>query len=146
MNGQGNLAGSAVGWYGGDMADPVTTSTTPAAETVVPVLGEYIVKTPGTCGGKPRIAGTRIKVQHVYVWVEKMGMTPAEVVATYPHLTMAGVHAALAYYWSHRDEIHREMEEDERFVEELKAKAGPSPLQRKLAEMGHAPGDPLPPG
>jgi uncharacterized protein (DUF433 family) len=127
------------------MSTPTTNPVT-AADGVVPILGEYIVKTPGTSGGKPRIAGTRIKVQHVYVWVEKMGMTPAEVVRLYPHLSMAAVHAALAYYWSHRDEIHRDMEEEERFVEELKAKSGPSPLQRKLSEMGHAPGDPLPPG
>ena len=28
---------------------------------------EHIVATPGTCGGKPRIAGTRIRVQDIYV-------------------------------------------------------------------------------
>lgn len=127
------------------MSTPTTTPTTPA-DVVVPIVGEYIVKTPGTCGGKPRIAGTRIKVEFIYEWVEKMGMAPAEVVRLYPHLSMAAVHAALAYYWSHQDEIHRDIEEGERLVEEMKAKAGPSPLQRKLAEMGHAPGDPLPPG
>jgi uncharacterized protein (DUF433 family) len=66
----------------------------------------YNVKTPGVCSGQPRIAGTRIKVKHVYTWVERMGMTPTQVVAEYPQLTMAQVHAALAYYWSHQDEIH----------------------------------------
>ena len=118
--------------------DPTTTA--PAAS-----LADMIVKTPGTCGGRARIAGTRIKVEHVYNWVERQGMTPAQVVAEYPQLTMAQVHAALAYYWSHQDEIQRDIAEGEKLVAELKAKAGPSKLQEKLAEA-HGKDDPLPPG
>ena len=110
---------------------------------VAPSLAELIVATPGVCGGKPRIAGTRIKVKHVYVWVEELGMTPAQVVAEYPHLTRAQVHAALAYYWSHRDEIHQDIENEEKLVAELKAKSGPSKLQERLTdEIGKD--DPLP--
>jgi uncharacterized protein (DUF433 family) len=127
------------------MTTPTTPSVQAAPEAAGPVIGEYIVKTPGTCGGAARIAGTRIKVKHVYVWVERMGMTPAEVVAAYPHLTMAGVHAALAYYWSHPDEIHKDIEAEERFVAELKTKSGPSTLQHKLDEL-HAKDATLPPG
>ncbi len=96
-----------------------------------------IVATPGTCGGKPRIDGTRIKVKHIFVWVEQMGMTPAEVVHAYPHLSMAAVHAALAYYWSHQEEIQREIEDEERFVADMKAKSlTPRPtLREKLAKF-----------
>jgi uncharacterized protein (DUF433 family) len=108
-------------------------------------LADYIVKTPGTCSGQPRIAGTRIKVKHVYTWVERMGIPPAEVVAEYPHLTRAQVHAALAYYWSHQDEIHQDIESEEKLVAELKAKAGPSKIPERLAEQDAA-DDPLPPG
>jgi uncharacterized protein (DUF433 family) len=122
------------------MATPTTTS----AAGIVPSLADYIVKTPGVCSGQPRIAGTRIKVKHVYTWVERMGMTPAQVVAEYPHLTMAQVHAALAYYWSHGDEIHQDIDNEEKLVAELKAKAGPSKIQERLAEQDAA-DDPLPP-
>ncbi len=87
-----------------------------------------IVKTPDTCGGRARIAGTRIKVEYVYNWVERQGMTPAQVVKEYPQLSMAQVHAALAYYWSHQDEIQRDIAEGEKRVAELKAKVGPSKL------------------
>jgi uncharacterized protein (DUF433 family) len=104
-----------------------------------------IVKTPGVCSGQPRIAGTRIKVKHVYTWVERMGMTPAQVVADYPHLTMAQVHAALAYYWLHQDEIQRDIGNEEKLVAELKATAGPSKLSATLAES-NAPDDSLSPG
>ena len=96
-------------------------------------IGDMIVATPGTCGGKPRIAGTRIKVRHVYEWVEKMGMTPRQIVDEYPHLTLAQIHAALAYYWSHRDEIQQEIVEGERIAEEIRVKF-PSKLSQKLAE------------
>jgi uncharacterized protein (DUF433 family) len=97
-------------------------------------LADYIEKTPGVCSVQPRIAGTRIKVKHVYTWVERMGMTPAQVVAEYPHLTMAQVHAALAYYWSNRDEIHQDIDNEDKLIAELKAKAGPSRMQERLAE------------
>src|SRR5437762_7111826 len=105
------------------------TPTPASAACPVPSLADYVVKTTGVCSGQPHIAGTRIKVKHVYTWVEQMGMTPAQVVAEYPHLTMAQVHAALAYYWSHKDEIHQDIDDEARRVAELKAKAGPSRIQ-----------------
>ncbi|MBO0699511.1 MAG: DUF433 domain-containing protein [Zavarzinella sp.] len=91
-------------------------------ESPTPDWWRMIVHTPGVCGGRARIDGTRIKVKHVYRWVEEEGMTPAQVVEQYPHLTRAQVYAALAYYWSHPDEI----EDEDRLVADLKAKAGPS--------------------
>src|SRR5689334_3246710 len=98
------------------------------------VSAEHIEITPGTCGGKPRIAGTRIKVQDVVVWHEQMGMGPEEIVGTWTHLTLADVYAALAYYHDHREEIRAQMKADDDFVEEMRAKAPPSRLQRILAE------------
>lgn len=115
----------------------------PTIATGAPSLADYIVKTPGVCSGEPRVAGTRIKVKHIYTWVERMGMSPARVVAEYPHLTMAQVHAALAYYWSHRDEIHHDIENEEKLVAELRKKAGPSKIQERLAGLDAA-DDPLP--
>jgi uncharacterized protein (DUF433 family) len=126
----------------------VTQPTSPATtspETVLPVIREYIGIRPGYCGGKPHILGHRIKVQHVAVWHERAGMTPEEIVATYPTLSLPAVYAALAYYHSHRAEIDADIAADEKFVAELKAKAGPSRLQQKLAEL-HGANDPLPPG
>jgi uncharacterized protein (DUF433 family) len=63
------------------------TATTPR-ETITPIIGGYIAATPGSCDGEPRIAGTRIKVRHVYTWVEQQGMSVAQVVEQYPHLTV----------------------------------------------------------
>jgi uncharacterized protein (DUF433 family) len=81
---------------------------------------EHIVSTPGTCGGKPRIAGTRIRVQDVVVWHEAWGLSPEEIVTDFPQLTLAQVHAALAYYYDHREEIRQHMQDAEALVEAFK--------------------------
>jgi uncharacterized protein (DUF433 family) len=128
------------------MNSTTTHSSSPSAETgVIPVISEYIGIRPGYCGGEPHILGHRIKVRHVAVWHEEMGMSPAEIAATYPTITLAQVHAALAYYYDHRDEIQAAIAEEDRFVEELKAKSGPSLLQEKLRQR-NASNDPLPSG
>lgn len=86
------------------------------------VIAEHIEITPGVCGGKPRIAGHRIRVQDVVVWHEQMGMSVDEIVSRYPSITLADVYAALAYYHDHFAEIRQQMQESEMFVQELKAK------------------------
>jgi uncharacterized protein (DUF433 family) len=105
--------------------------------------GPRIVSTPGTCSGKPRIAGTRIKVQHVAIWYERMGMSPDEIVSTWPHLTLADVHAALAYYYAHRERIDADIREGEEFAEMLRA-GQPSIFEK--ARQRNATNDSLPPG
>jgi uncharacterized protein (DUF433 family) len=83
--------------------------------------------------GKPCIAGTGIRAWDIYVLHERQGRTPDEIVAAYPHITLADVHAALAYYWDNKDEIDGQMKEANEFVEQLKAANGPGPLAGKLA-------------
>ena len=102
-------------------------STTP-----VTVFNSHIEITPGTCGGKPRIAGHRIRVEDVVVWHERMGHSADEIVSRYPQLSLADVYAALAYYHDHRVEIDGQMEADEKFVEEMR-RLYPSKLEAKLA-------------
>ncbi|MEO3706895.1 DUF433 domain-containing protein [Trichormus azollae] len=38
------------------------------------IIKEHIEITPGICGGKPRIAGHRIRVQDIVIWHEQMGL------------------------------------------------------------------------
>jgi hypothetical protein len=37
-------------------------------------------------------------------------LTPEEIADQYPHITLAHIYAALAYYHANRDEIDRELE------------------------------------
>lgn len=128
--------------------DPTTAPnpTTLPPEGVVPVIREHVVVTPGTCGGKPRIAGTRIQVKHVAILHEREGRSPAEIVDDYPHLTLADVHAALAYYHDHRAAIDAEIEADRAWYEEQRA-TQPALVRDALnARKADAADDSLPPG
>lgn len=84
-------------------------------------VADRIEMTPGACGGRPRIAGTRIRVQDIAAWHEAHGRSVDEIASGYPQLELADIYAALAYYHAHREEILRDMREDEQFVAEFRA-------------------------
>lgn len=84
------------------------------------VANGYVTRMPGICGGKPCIVGTRIRVQDIVVTHEHEGMSVDQICDQFPSLTLAQVHAALAYYYDHRDEILQEIEGDKAFAEEFR--------------------------
>src|SRR5262249_13538809 len=112
--------------YDGDMESQMT----PVETRPVPVIAEHIEITPGVCGGKPSIAEHRITVQNIALWHECGGLSPQQIVAAHPGITLADVYAALAYYHDHRDEIRAQIQADEEFADRLKA-SSLSPLQEK---------------
>lgn len=87
-------------------------------------IGTMIAQSPGTCGGRPRIAGTGVSVRTI-VGHHLSGETPEGIVTQMPHLTLAQVHAALAYYYANRDQmdaaIAAEQAEAERLEREHRA-------------------------
>ncbi|MGP1387878.1 MAG: DUF433 domain-containing protein [Thainema sp.] len=100
-------------------------------------ISEHIEITPGICSGKPRIAGHRIRVQDVVIWYERLNMSPDDIVYHHPSITLADVHAALAYYYDHLDEIRQDIRESEALANQLAAQT-PSILERKLRERNAA--------
>jgi uncharacterized protein (DUF433 family) len=58
--------------------------------------------------GRPKITGTGLTVSRIAGWY-KLGMSPEEIALEYPHLTLAQIHAALAYYHVNRDEIETDI-------------------------------------
>lgn len=93
----------------------------------------HIESTPGTCGGKPRIAGTRIRVQDIFFWTEE-GRSPDEIVRSFPHVTLADVYAALEYYHDNRIVIDEHIRDDDAMVSRLKVEAGPGFLARSRGQ------------
>jgi uncharacterized protein (DUF433 family) len=81
---------------------------------------------------RAHVAGTRTRVQDVYVLSEIHGLTPDQIVEQLPHLTLGQVHAALGYYFDHRERILTELREDEEFVRLMRAQTGPGPLEQRL--------------
>jgi uncharacterized protein (DUF433 family) len=97
------------------------------AEPVVTDIGTLITRTPGTLGGRPRIAGTRISVETIALDTQH-GFTPEKIVVERPHLTLAQGHAALAYYYANQQEIDRDIAEEDRLFEEG-LRRSPLPLE-----------------
>jgi uncharacterized protein (DUF433 family) len=95
------------------------------------VIAHHITKTPGVCGGRACIAGHRIRVQDIVVWHEKRGYSPDEVVELFDGITLADVHAALAYYFDHREEIEAEFRKDREWEDRIKAEI-PSKIPPEL--------------
>ena len=76
------------------------------------VLHPHINSDPTVCGGSPRITGTRFSVRNVVDYVLHQGLTPEELRAAFPHLTLAAIYDALAYYYDNRDDIDAEIKAD----------------------------------
>ena len=72
--------------------------------TTIVDIGTFIVKTNDICGGRPRIAGRRLSVQQIAV-LAKQGLSPQEIAQEYQNLSLAEVHAALAYYYANQEEV-----------------------------------------
>jgi len=94
------------------------------------VITEHIEITPGVLGGKPCISGHRIAVAHIAEMYLKMGISIEEIAGKYD-LSLASVHAAMTYYYDHREEIRKQIEDDELFALEMK-KNTISLVQKKL--------------
>lgn len=101
---------------------------------MIDVITEHITKTAGVCGGKARIDGHRIRVMDIALLHEYSGMTADEIVQYYPTLTLSDVHAALAYYFDHIEEIQEEIRREQVFVENFRQQHT-SPLQAKLDKL-----------
>ena len=97
-------------------------------------LDEHIETTPGIAGGKARIAGHRITVQHVAVLHDRLGRSADEIAAEF-ELGLADVHAALAWYFLHREAFDKSIQQGDAFVEELRGRI-PSKVRRKLRGPG----------
>ena len=78
------------------------------------------------------ILPTRVRVQDIGGLAEIQGKTPDQIAEALPHLTLGQIHAALSYYFDHREAILTEMRQDQDFAQQLRAAHGAGPLERRL--------------
>ncbi len=98
------------------------------------VTAAHVNRIPGVCGGKPCIAGRRIRVYHVYIWHEVDGLSVDEIARQY-RLTVAQVYAALTYTLEHIEDMQAEMQEEAVVVSESMRK-NPTKLKPRINEPG----------
>jgi uncharacterized protein (DUF433 family) len=93
--------------------------------------------------GTVRIAGTRITLDTI-VGAYNRGDTPDEIVYGFPSLSLADVHAVIAYYLRHREMVGAYIAENhckaQEALREYEAKFGAMPtrndLERRVRERG----------
>ena len=73
------------------------------------VIHPHVASDATVCGGSPIILGTRFPVRSVVHYVLRLGLTPEELVERFPHLTLAHVYDALAYYYDNRAEVEADI-------------------------------------
>jgi uncharacterized protein (DUF433 family) len=88
--------------------------------------------------GVARIVGTRAKVRMIVIDTMN-GLTPDQIHESYPHLSLAQIHAALAYYYDHREAIDAEIRAAAELVERMRRDAGESPVARRFRDQGLLP-------
>src|SRR5262245_13307469 len=72
-------------------------------------------------GGVIRVGNSRISIDLVVEQYEN-GMTPEDMVRAYDTLVLADVHAVIAYYLRHRDEVRAYLKRREEEARALRAK------------------------
>jgi len=84
----------------------------------------------------PIIAGTNMKVIELILEKTAYGWSAEELQFQHPYLTLGQIHSALAYYWDHKDELDRDIEQRLEFVNKLQRKGKKSPLVSRLKAKG----------
>ncbi|MCM0593379.1 MAG: DUF433 domain-containing protein [Gloeotrichia echinulata IR180] len=84
----------------------------------------------------PIIAGTTMKVIELVTGYLAHGWSPEELHFQHPYLTMSQIHSALAYYWDHQEELDTDIEQREKYAEQLRQQAGESAVAKKLRAQG----------
>ncbi len=79
---------------------------------------------------------TNVKVIEVVMDKLAHASSPEETHFQFPHLSLAQIYAALAYYHDHQTEIDAQIERSARNYEQLRSEAGETPLQKRLRAMG----------
>jgi uncharacterized protein (DUF433 family) len=81
----------------------------------------------------------RIRVSQIVIDYLNHGWSADEICIHYPHLKLAEVHSAMAYYFDHQAEIDREIEQEQQMIEESRRNAILSPVEMRLRKQGLLP-------
>jgi uncharacterized protein (DUF433 family) len=81
----------------------------------------------------------RIRVSQIVTDYHNHGWSADEIVIHYPHLTLAEVHSAMAYYFDHQAEIDDEINKEQRLIENARQNTPPTPVEVRLRAQGFLP-------
>jgi|SRR3954468_23867397 len=77
---------------------------------------------------------TNVKVVEVILSKQAYDLTPEELRDQYPHLSLAQIHAALAYYYDHQSQLDADIARRAALVQTLRERTEDKALQSRLHE------------
>lgn len=86
--------------------------------TLIVDVGGLITSSTEIRNGQPLIAGTGVTVQRIVRWY-RLGLGPEEIADRIGHLSLAQVHAALAYYHANRHQLEAAIQQEDREADDL---------------------------
>ena len=81
------------------------------------------------------VAGANTKVKEIVLDKLAYGWSPEEMHFQHPHLSMAQIHAALAYYYENQNKLDDEIRRDLEEVDQLRSQSESSALRSKLQSI-----------
>ena len=81
------------------------------------------------------IVGANTKVKEVVLDKLAYGWSAEEMHFQHPHLSMAQIHASLAYYYENQDQLDDEIRRDLEDVDQISVQSEPSALRSKLQSL-----------
>jgi uncharacterized protein (DUF433 family) len=84
------------------------------------------------------IGDKNVKVIEVVLDHLAYGWSADAIHEQHPHLSLAEIHAALAFYYDHMGEFEAQIERQKDELRALRAATGKSPLQTRLRSVAHA--------
>ncbi|MEK7686209.1 MAG: DUF433 domain-containing protein [Verrucomicrobiota bacterium] len=84
------------------------------------------------------IENANVKVMEVVLDHVAYGWSADQIHEQHPHLSLAQIHSALAFYYDHQAEFDAQIERDLKALRKARAAAGESPLQRRLRALVHS--------
>jgi uncharacterized protein (DUF433 family) len=81
------------------------------------------------------ITGANTKVIEVVRDKLAHGWSPEEIYREHPHLSLAQIHSAFAYYYENKEKIDAEIDRREREAEEIARQAADPGLRDKLVDL-----------
>ncbi len=84
------------------------------------------------------IEGAKVKVMEVVLDHLAYGWSADQIHEQHPHLTLAQIHAALAFYYDRQAEFDAQIESDLKSLQQLRFTAGESNLQKRLRTSAHS--------
>ncbi|HEY6332029.1 MAG TPA: DUF433 domain-containing protein [Blastocatellia bacterium] len=78
------------------------------------------------------ITGTNTKVIEIVLDRIAHGWSPEEIHFQHPHLTLAEIHSALAYFYDHQEKLDAEIDRRRREANEVATKASDPAFRKRL--------------